>query len=225
MANRVISTNLWNDTKWEGITNFRTRYVWLYLLTCPTSNSCGVWKLRLDHASVDTKLDIDELKRSIRELQDLKLCIYDMGTSEIAILKYPIYNLRHITPQIANLVRNGLKLVKNPNLVKAVYLTLKKNANPLYDLIIQEYENWLLGKGKGNNETIGKEKPKGNNKVKEKSLGLGLGLSNDSNKNIKVSKKEKEIMRDNSMKDLSNDELEDKEWNDIINELETIKEE
>ena len=63
-----------------------------------------------------------------------------------------------------------------------------------------------------------------NNKVKEKSLGLGLGLSNDSNKNIKVSKKEKEIMRDNSIKDLSNDELEDKEWNDIINELETIKE-
>ena len=155
----------------------------------------------------------------------MKLCIYDMGTSEIAILKYPIYNLRKITPQIANIVRIGLKSVKNPNLVKAVYLTLKKNANPLYDLIIQEYENWLLGKVKGNNETIGKEKPKGNNKVKEKSLGLGLGLSNDSNKNIKVSKKEKEIMRDNSMKDLSNDELEDKEWNDIINELETIKEE
>ena len=105
MANRVISTNLWNDTKWEGITNIRTRYVWLYLLTCPNSNSCGVWQLSLNYASVDTKLDIDELKRSIRELQDLKLCIYDMGTSEIAILKYPIYNLRHITPQIANIVK------------------------------------------------------------------------------------------------------------------------
>lgn len=220
MANRVISTNLWNDTKWEGITNIRTRYVWLYLLTCPNSNSCGVWQLSLNYASVDTKLDIDELKRSIRELQDLKLCIYDMGTSEIAILKYPIYNLRHITPQIANIVRNGLKMVKNTNLVKAVYLTLLKTQNPLYNLIIQEYETWFLGKGKGNPQTI--EKGGLGDKVKDKGLGLGLGLSNDSNKNIKVSKKEKEIMRDNSMKDLSNEELEDKEWNDIINELETI---
>lgn len=218
MANRVISTNLWNDTKWEGITNIRTRYVWLYLLTCPNSNSCGVWQLSLNYASVDTKLDIDELKRSIRELQDLKLCIYDMGTSEIAILKYPIYNLRHITPQIANIVRNGLKIVKNTNLVKAVYLTLLKTQNPLYNLIIQEYETWLLGKGKGNPQTI--EKGGLGDKVKDKGLGLGLGLSNDSNKNIKVSKKEKEIMRDNSMKDLSNEELEDKEWNDIIKDLE-----
>ena len=222
MANRVISTNLWNDTKWEGITNIRTRYVWLYLLTCPNSNSCGVWKLSLNYASVDTKLDIDELKRSIRELQDLKLCIYDMGTSEIAILKYPIYNLRHITPQIANIVRNGLKMVKNPNLVKAVYLTLLKTNNPLYNLIIQEYETWLLGKGKGNPQTIGKGGL--GDKVKDKGLGLGLGLglSNDSNKNIKVSKKEKEIMRDNSMKDLSNEELEDKSWNEIIDSIESV---
>lgn len=208
MANRVISTNLWNDTKWEGITSIRTRYVWLYLLTCPNSNSCGVWQLPLKYAIVDTKLDEDEIKRSIRELQDLKLCIYDKGNEEIAILNYPIYNLRNITPQIANIVRIGLKSVKNTNLIKAVYLTLKKLGNNKYDLLINEYEKILFGKGQGQEQPIGKEKPKGNNKVKRKGLGLGLGHSNECIENIKISNNEIE--------------LEDKSWNELIDTIEAI---
>lgn len=172
MANRVVSSDTWNDKKWVGITNIRTRYVWLYLLTCPTSSSCGVFKLPLKYASADTLLSVDELKRSIRELQDLHLLIYDIANEEIAILKYPIYNLRHINDSLCYLVANGLKQAKNINLIKAVYLTLCKIKDDVkrnsFEPIIKVYEERLKGK----ENAIGKENPLRNNKVKEKGLGF-----------------------------------------------------
>lgn len=209
MANRVISTDLWNDKKWAGIENIRTRYVWLYLLTCPLSNSCGVFKLPLKYVSADTTLNIDEIKRSIRELQDLRLCIYDSGCEEIAILRYPIYNLRHINDALVYMVANGLKQVKNHNLVKAVYLTLLKISDfkqkKDFEPIIELYKSYLDGKGVGMKATIGKENHIKKDKVKVESKGVGLGLEN---------KKENTYQ---SIKE--NEDIDDESWNELLKEI------
>lgn len=206
MANRVVSSDTWNDKKWASISNIRTRYVWLYLLTCPTSNSCGVFKLPLKYASADTLLSVDELKRSIRELQDLHLLIYDIANEEIAILKYPIYNLRHINDSLCYLVANGLKQAKNINLIKAVYLTLCKIKDDVkrnsFEPIIKVYEERLKGK----ENTIGKENPLRNNKVKEK--GLGFRKVKNDKESIFLNTKENET-----------EDLDKETWDSLLTEL------
>lgn len=206
MANRVISSDTWNDKKWASISNIRTRYVWLYLLTCPTSNSCGVFKLPLKYASADTLLSVDELKRSIRELQDLHLLIYDIANEEIAILKYPIYNLRHINDSLCYLVANGLKQAKNINLIKAVYLTLCKIKDEIkrksFEPIIALYQERLKGK----ENTIGEENHLRNNKVKEK--GLGFRKVKNDKESIFLNTKENET-----------EDLDKETWDNLLNEL------
>lgn len=210
MANRVISTDLWNDKKWVGITNINVRYMWLYLLTCPHSNSCGVFKLPLRYVEIDTGLNEDEIKRYIRELQDNHLCIYDSKGEEIAIPNYPIYNLRHINDRLAYMVAKGLKMAKNVNLIKAVYLRLckiqDKERKKDFEPIIVEYENRLMGKDIGKEKPIGKENHIRKEKVKEKGLGEGLGLSN------------KESIYQNT-KENESEEISDIEWNDLLNSL------
>ena len=42
---------------------------------------------------------------------------------------------------------NPIDIIESKTITETAFKDLKKNANPLYDLIIQEYETWLLGKG------------------------------------------------------------------------------
>lgn len=211
MANRVVSTNLWNDTKWANITNIRTRYVWLYLLTCPQSNSCGIFKLPIKYIVADTNLNEQEIKLSIRELQDMHLCIYDYKGGEIAIPNYPIYNLRNITQALAFMVAKGLKMAKNTNLINAVYIRLCKisdeNKRKEFEPIIQCYVDRLKGKGVGKETTIGKENHLRNNKVKDKGLGVGLGLE-----------KTKESIYQNT-KENDSEDFNESEWDNLIKSL------
>lgn len=132
MANRVISSDLWNDRKWrKEITNIRARYMWLYLLTCSFSKASGIFYLPIDTVVFETKLDEDECWQYLNELQDHHLCLYSKDTEEIAIFNYPKYNIKNVGTPIADMVRRELAQVKNKKLIEAVAMSLCDYAQKL----------------------------------------------------------------------------------------------
>lgn len=91
---RVVSSEIWRDTKFRReMKSQKCKYLWLYLLTCPSSQSIGIFYLPIDEIVIDTKLDIDEVKQNLMSLTDLGMLDYDMETEEILIYNYPKHNI------------------------------------------------------------------------------------------------------------------------------------
>lgn len=119
MSNRKIDVDIWKDKKIKkDITSFRVRYLWFFLLTCPLSTTCGIFKLTFEEMAFYTDLDIDECKQYLMSLHDLNLLEYNPATEEIAIFNYPKYNIYGWTTQVENLLNKELSNVKDINLIK-----------------------------------------------------------------------------------------------------------
>lgn len=207
MAKRVIDTNLWEDEKWcDSITSPKGRLLWLYLLTCPSSKSVGIFQLNLRKVAFDTGLDIDEVKQYLMLFTDLKMCIYDRETTEIVIWNYPIYNICSWGKPMQDKVKSELSTVKNTSSIELMTKALKsfivthpqdKRAE-LMSKVVEIYEEALIP-------------------VKEKkTIKENKGLSNnkDTNNNIY-------IHNYNDTGDVSCQEEENsgKSWEEIIGDL------
>lgn len=111
---RVIDTTLWEDSKWrKEIKSPKARLLWLYLLTCPSSKSIGIFHLDIDKVAFDTRLDEDEVKQFLMQFTDLEMCIYNIETEEIIIWNYPIYNICSWGKPMQDKIRSELGTVDN----------------------------------------------------------------------------------------------------------------
>lgn len=153
-ATRMIATDLWQDQVWRrNIKEIQVRYLWLYLLTCTMSKTCGIYHLPLDLASMETRLNDEELVRCLNVLIDNKMCVYSAETEEIAITNFPKYNIRNLGKPMVDCVSRELALVKNRELIKVLIDNLykySKNINDsnkvilihnLIDLYVSAYNN------------------------------------------------------------------------------------
>lgn len=113
MPKRMVDTELWNDE--EIVENFTAedRYFWLYLLTSPHNNICGVMK----HSPVVIARDMgyhkDCIVNLIYRFETVHNLIYvDKDTKEIFILNWYKHNWTK-SPKIISLVDKERQKVKS----------------------------------------------------------------------------------------------------------------
>lgn len=93
MAKRMVDTELWNNE--EIIENFTAedKYFWLYLLTSPHNNICGVFKNSPALIARDMGLHRDTVVNLIYRFERVHKLIYvDKETNEILILNWYKFN-------------------------------------------------------------------------------------------------------------------------------------
>jgi hypothetical protein len=134
MAKRLIDTELWNNE--EIIENFTAedKYFWLYLLTSPHNNICGVFRNSPSLIARDMGLHKDTIVNLIYRFEKVHNLIFaDKDTNEVLILNWHKWNwtrsedlIKTITKQI-----NETKSAKIIDLLKErVFLVTKNKTVP-----------------------------------------------------------------------------------------------
>ena len=106
MPKRMIDTDMWIDG--QIIDDFEKNdiYLWLYLLTSPHTNICGVLKCSTSMIAFETKLKKEEIEKSITNLQDnLKIIKYNKQEEEVLILNWHKHNWAKSLKLINNIER------------------------------------------------------------------------------------------------------------------------
>ena len=156
MATRMIATELWNDKEFRKIKSIKTRYLWIYLLSCPMSKSCGIFHLPLDIIVFDTRTSEEEVEKSIQELETNNFIYYDRENEEIAIYNYPKYNINNMGKPMVDCITRELDIVVNKTLIERVVDSLKdyektlvnEHKINLVESIISVYANYLQNSNK-----------------------------------------------------------------------------
>ena len=120
MANRNITTELWNDPQIIDNFTIEDTYVWLYLLTSPHTYICGVVKASLTTMNFETKLHKDEIKISLQHLQEKhNLIKYNENNNEILILNWYKHNWSS-SEKLKTSVRKSLSNIKTKEFIDYV---------------------------------------------------------------------------------------------------------
>lgn len=124
MATRMIATSMWQDKEFRKLKSIETRYLWVYLLSCTMSKSCGIFHLPIDMIAFESKLTEQEIEKSLKELEMNGFCYYSKKSEEIAIYNYPKYNISNMGKPMIDCVSKDLSLVEDRSLVDRVILSL-----------------------------------------------------------------------------------------------------
>ena len=120
MAKRMIDTELWNNE--DIIENFTAedKYFWLYLLTSPHNNICGVFKNSPNLMARDMGLHKDTIVNLLYRFENIHKLVYcDKETNEILILNWYKFNWTK-SPKITTMIEkesNNLKSDKIKELI------------------------------------------------------------------------------------------------------------
>ena len=89
----MIDTDLWNDEDIISDFTAEDKYFWLYLLTSPHNNICGVSKYSPALIARDMGLHKDTIINLLYRFEKIynRLCV-DTGTNEVLILNWSKYN-------------------------------------------------------------------------------------------------------------------------------------
>lgn len=118
MAKRLIDTELWNNE--EIIENFTAedKYFWLYLLTSPHNNICGVFKNSPALIARDMGLHKDTIVNLLYRFEKVHNLIFaDKETNEILILNWYKWNWTK-SPKILTMIEKELNSLKSVKLVE-----------------------------------------------------------------------------------------------------------
>ena len=120
MAKRMIDTELWNNE--DIIENFTAedKYFWLYLLTSPHNNICGVFKNSPNLMARDMGLHKDTIVNLLYRFENVHKLVYcDKETNEILILNWYKFNWTK-SPKIITMIEKesgGIKSAKIKDLL------------------------------------------------------------------------------------------------------------
>lgn len=93
MAKRMIDTDMWFDSQIVDDFTKNDIYLWLYILTSPRTNICGILKNGKTMMCLESKMTKDELEESLKNLEHLhKVIKYNQENDEILILKWYKHN-------------------------------------------------------------------------------------------------------------------------------------
>lgn len=93
MAKRMVDTELWNDEDIIENFTFEDKYFWLYLLTNPHNNICGVLKNSPSLIARDMSLNKNKIVNLIERFETIhKAIVVDKDTAEICIVNWSKYN-------------------------------------------------------------------------------------------------------------------------------------
>jgi hypothetical protein len=126
MAKRMIDTQLWNDE--NIIENFTAedKYFWLYILTSPHNNICGVFKNSPTLIARDMGLHKDTVVNLIYRFEKQHCLIaVDKDTNEILILNWYKYNWTK-SPKLKCIIEKEAVLIKSDLLRENVFKKLEE---------------------------------------------------------------------------------------------------
>ena len=93
MAKRMIDTDMWFDSQIVDSFSKNDIYLWLYILTSPRTNICGVLKNGKTMMCMENKMTKEELEQSLYNLESVHNVIkYNKENDEILILKWYKHN-------------------------------------------------------------------------------------------------------------------------------------
>lgn len=113
MAKRMVDTNLWNNE--DIIENFTAedKYFWLYLLTSPHNNICGVFKNSPTLIARDMGLHKDTIVNLVYRFEKIhNLIFFDKDTNEILILNWFKFNWTK-SPKLLTMIEKEVSSVKS----------------------------------------------------------------------------------------------------------------
>ena len=120
MAKRMIDTELWNNEDIIESFTAEDKYFWLYLLTSPHNNICGVFKNSPNLMARDMGLHKDTIVNLLYRFENIHKLIYcDKETNEILILNWYKFNWTK-SPKITTMIEkesNNLKSDKIKELI------------------------------------------------------------------------------------------------------------
>ena len=171
MPKRMIDTDLWNDDDIIADFTAEDKYFWLYLLTNPHNNICGVSKYSPALIARDMGLHKDTMVNLIYRFEKVHNRLYvDRETNEILILNWSKYNwtksedflktiekkltevksiaIKNLLIEKINEKQDGLKTVLRPS-QEGTNTNTNSNTNSIFNdynfssLIIDSIEKWL----------------------------------------------------------------------------------
>ena len=126
MPKRMIDTDIWLDSKIVDKFTMQDIYTWLYLLTSPHSSLCGVIKCSITILSFETKMEKEELQKSLYRLQDkIGIIKYNPIEDEILILNWYKHNWTKSSKLLDN-IENSIKTIKTKEFLDYVRKILER---------------------------------------------------------------------------------------------------
>lgn len=208
MAIKGIDSDIWGDKRFrKELKSIEEKYLWLYLLSCPKSNSVGIFELPIDTISYETGLPLEKVESIMQKLIEIGFITYNELTEEILIYNYPKYNIRTFGKPIVDMIEKGLSMVKEPALILQMvhYMRISINDRPndkrnkLLAQALPYYEKAI--------EPLLEEQQDSN-------LSIYINTNNNTNTNIKTNSESSHDTTHESCHDTGY-----KGWNDLINEL------
>lgn len=109
---RSIPLKFWQDRKVSDEFNADDRFIFLYLLTNPHTNTCGCYEISAKQISRDTGLAQKRVDKALQRLwQEHRVIMFDSDNEEVLIRNWHKYNWN--SSKVATAVRNQAKDIKN----------------------------------------------------------------------------------------------------------------
>ena len=149
MESRIVKTNFWRDTKVQLLSKEAT-YLFMYFLTCPYINLCGLFELPDAYIELETKLKGKKLQKVKKELQANKRVYFYQGW--VYIPNARIHNRYQVGPktriayvrQVENLpkkIKDGFKALTDSSIELPDTTTiLPENINKKTEIINNKTE-------------------------------------------------------------------------------------
>ena len=117
---RQVYTSFWQDPFVTSLTP-EEKYFYLYLITNPKTNICGIYELSIKIAEVETGYNRETIEKLIKKFEnDYHKVKFSSKTSEICIINWFKYNINK-SPKVKIAIEESLNRVKNKELIRYLY--------------------------------------------------------------------------------------------------------
>lgn len=129
---RQVHITFWTDPnllEWTA----EEKYFYLYLMTNPYTNQCGIYEISKKMISMQIGYPTDTVSILIKTMIERNKILYSEHTNEVFLLNWIKYN-KSSSPKVLSLVNKELKVVKNKEFAKLYYsqcLTFGLKLEPL----------------------------------------------------------------------------------------------
>jgi hypothetical protein len=118
---RQIHGSFWEDPDILDIFTPEDRYFYLYLLTNPHTQQCGIYEISIKHMEIETGYNKDTIEKLIMKFENTyKKIKYSPETKEIVIINWLRYNFID-SPKVKNCIIKELDRVKDRDLIGYLY--------------------------------------------------------------------------------------------------------
>lgn len=130
----MIDTKFWEDNYITDLTA-NQRYLFLYFLTCPSSNIAGIYEITLKKISFETSLPIPEIENILKQFSNDKKIYYFDGW--VYLKNFERYQLERGSSKIVKGIDNIKE--KLPNKIKEKIANISDNISYQYPIKAYQY--------------------------------------------------------------------------------------